>query len=125
MFGEKGSMVVTEILAVAFAAIRANAMRSILTTLGIIIGVASVIVLTALGEGHHRGDVMQPVGRLQHCDHVVAEDRHAGAGGAEVDAYDGDRLDPGGGVAAAAAHRRAGRRHLHRVPGVDRAARPS
>ena len=40
-----------EILAVALAAIRANALRSILTTLGIIIGVSAVIAMVALGEG--------------------------------------------------------------------------
>jgi len=51
MFGEKGSMLITEIIAVAFAAIKANAMRSVLTTLGIIIGVAAVISMVSLGEG--------------------------------------------------------------------------
>ena len=51
MFGEKGSLVFTESLAVAFAAIKANAMRSVLTTLGIIIGVAAVISMVSLGEG--------------------------------------------------------------------------
>ena len=51
MFGQKGSMLVSEIIAVAFAAIKANAMRSILTTLGIIIGVAAVISMVSLGEG--------------------------------------------------------------------------
>ncbi|MBC8049663.1 MAG: ABC transporter permease, partial [Chitinophagales bacterium] len=35
----------------ALVAIRLNAMRSILTTLGIIIGVASVIVMSAIGSG--------------------------------------------------------------------------
>ncbi|MBT8336013.1 MAG: ABC transporter permease [Gemmatimonadetes bacterium] len=40
-----------EIIAVAMAAIRANALRSFLTTLGIIIGVAAVITMVALGEG--------------------------------------------------------------------------
>lgn len=35
----------------AIVAIRLNAMRSVLTTLGIIIGVASVIVMTAIGSG--------------------------------------------------------------------------
>ncbi len=38
-------------LTVALTAIRANTMRSILTTLGIIIGVASVIVMVAVGSG--------------------------------------------------------------------------
>ncbi|HSG50069.1 MAG TPA: ABC transporter permease [Longimicrobiales bacterium] len=40
-----------EIIVVALAAIRANALRSILTALGIIIGVAAVIAMVALGEG--------------------------------------------------------------------------
>jgi putative ABC transport system permease protein len=42
---------ILEIVAVALAAIRANALRSILTTLGIVIGVAAVIAMVALGEG--------------------------------------------------------------------------
>ncbi len=40
-----------EIVVVALAAIRANALRSILTCLGIVIGVAAVIAMVALGEG--------------------------------------------------------------------------
>src|SRR6056297_1607202 len=40
-----------EIVAVALAAIRANAMRSILTTLGIVIGISAVIAMVSLGEG--------------------------------------------------------------------------
>jgi putative ABC transport system permease protein len=40
-----------ETLAVALRAIRANAMRSILTCLGIIIGIAAVITMVALGSG--------------------------------------------------------------------------
>jgi len=40
-----------ETFRVALAAIRANAMRSMLTTLGIIIGVGAVISMVALGEG--------------------------------------------------------------------------
>lgn len=43
-----------EIFAVALAAIRANAMRSILTTLGIVIGISAVIAMVALGEGAQR-----------------------------------------------------------------------
>ncbi len=38
-------------LAAALSALRQNALRSILTTLGIIIGVASVIVMSAIGAG--------------------------------------------------------------------------
>ncbi|HIF20684.1 MAG TPA: FtsX-like permease family protein [Gemmatimonadetes bacterium] len=44
-------MLVFEIIIVAMAAIRANVLRSVLTTLGIIIGVAAVITMVALGEG--------------------------------------------------------------------------
>ncbi len=44
-------MLVYEIMMVAMAAIRANVLRSVLTTLGIIIGVAAVIAMVALGEG--------------------------------------------------------------------------
>lgn len=42
---------VVETVAVAFQSIRANTLRSILTMLGIIIGVAAVITMVALGSG--------------------------------------------------------------------------
>ncbi len=44
-------MLIWEIVMVAMAAIRANVMRAVLTTLGIIIGVAAVIAVVALGQG--------------------------------------------------------------------------
>ncbi len=44
-------MLIWEIIVVAMAAVRANVLRSVLTTLGIIIGVAAVIAMVALGEG--------------------------------------------------------------------------
>jgi putative ABC transport system permease protein len=47
----KGSKQALEIVAVSLAAIRANALRSMLTTLGIVIGVGAVITMVALGEG--------------------------------------------------------------------------
>ena len=47
-------MLIREILGVALAAIRANALRSFLTTLGIVIGVSAVIAMIALGEGAQR-----------------------------------------------------------------------
>ena len=47
-------MLIREILGVALAAIRANALRSFLTTLGIVIGVSAVIAMVALGEGAQR-----------------------------------------------------------------------
>ena len=43
-----------EILIVALGAIRANKLRSILTMLGIVIGIAAVITMVALGEGAQR-----------------------------------------------------------------------
>jgi putative ABC transport system permease protein len=47
-------VLIFEIIGVALAAIRANVMRSVLTTLGIIIGVAAVITMVSLGEGAQR-----------------------------------------------------------------------
>ena len=44
-------MVVGENFRVAFRALRANKMRSILTTLGIIIGVAAVIAVVSIVQG--------------------------------------------------------------------------
>jgi putative ABC transport system permease protein len=44
-------MLIYEIVMVAMGAVRANVLRSALTTLGIIIGVAAVIAMVALGEG--------------------------------------------------------------------------
>ena len=47
-------MLFDEIIKVAFSAIRANKMRSMLTMLGIVIGIAAVITMVALGEGAQR-----------------------------------------------------------------------
>ena len=44
-------MLIWEIFVVALSAIRANVLRSILTALGIVIGVAAVIAMVSLGEG--------------------------------------------------------------------------
>ncbi|TVP43973.1 MAG: FtsX-like permease family protein [Gemmatimonadales bacterium] len=44
-------MLIKEIIFVALAAVRANLLRSFLTTLGIVIGVGAVITMVALGEG--------------------------------------------------------------------------
>src|SRR5690349_19804238 len=44
-------MSITEYLNTALIALRLNVLRSVLTTLGIIIGVASVIVMSAIGNG--------------------------------------------------------------------------
>src|SRR5712692_10913304 len=49
--GGGGNMRLLQTIPSALAALRANKGRSILTTLGIIIGVAAVIAIVALGEG--------------------------------------------------------------------------
>ena len=46
--------VIKEIIVVALASIRANLLRSALTTLGIVIGTSAVITMFALGEGAQR-----------------------------------------------------------------------
>jgi putative ABC transport system permease protein len=52
-----------EVFAIAFAALRANPLRSLLTMLGIIIGIAAVIATVALGNGAQRA-VRQRIARL-------------------------------------------------------------
>jgi putative ABC transport system permease protein len=47
-------MLIGEIIQVALSAIRANKLRSFLTMLGIIIGIAAVITMVSLGEGARR-----------------------------------------------------------------------
>src|SRR5689334_4837634 len=44
-------MLLAETIRVALAALRANKLRAVLTMLGIVIGVASVIAMMALGRG--------------------------------------------------------------------------
>jgi putative ABC transport system permease protein len=53
----------TNYLASALVAIRLNAMRSLLTALGVIIGVASVIIMSAIGSGA-RQEVERSISRL-------------------------------------------------------------
>jgi putative ABC transport system permease protein len=80
MIGQKGSMLFTEVIAVAFAAIRANAMRSILTALGIIFGVGAVIAVVSIGEGAQR----EIQGRIEGMGANVlsiSPQRHRGMGG--------------------------------------------
>src|ERR1700761_1347425 len=44
-------MIIRDILAIAFRSLRSNKLRSGLTMLGLIIGVAAVILLTSFGQG--------------------------------------------------------------------------
>ncbi len=53
----------TELIRVALGALATNALRSLLTTLGIIIGVASVIVMVAVGSGA-RNEVERQIASL-------------------------------------------------------------
>jgi putative ABC transport system permease protein len=57
-------MLIGEILLVALGAIRANKLRSLLTMLGIVIGIAAVITMVALGEGAQKSvqDRLQSLG---------------------------------------------------------------
>ena len=52
-----------ELVVVAFASIRENALRAVLTTLGIVIGVSAVIAVVALGEGAQRS-VQEQINRM-------------------------------------------------------------
>jgi len=56
-------MLIGEIILVALAAIRANKLRSLLTMLGIVIGVAAVITMVALGSGAQKS-VQDQIERL-------------------------------------------------------------
>jgi putative ABC transport system permease protein len=56
-------MLISEVIRTAFASLRSNAMRSLLTMLGIIIGVAAVIAMIALGNGA-AGAVKDRIARL-------------------------------------------------------------
>src|SRR5205823_10095275 len=47
----RSGMLLGEIVSVALGALRANKLRSLLTMLGIVIGVAAVIAMVALGTG--------------------------------------------------------------------------
>ncbi|MDX1673798.1 MAG: ABC transporter permease [Longimicrobiales bacterium] len=52
--GGRSAMLLLEILKVALESIRVNKLRSFLTMLGIVIGIAAVITMVALGEGAQR-----------------------------------------------------------------------
>ncbi len=74
-------MVVLESLRIALAALRANGMRSLLTTLGIVIGVAAVVAVVSVVQGlqHLASDVFQGVGAaFVHVE--VNQDRQRGPG---------------------------------------------
>lgn len=80
-------MSVLDSIRVALTALRANLLRSVLTTLGIVIGIASVIVLVAVGAGA-RGDVdrrINALGTSMLAVHPGASRSGGRAGGAGTD----------------------------------------
>ncbi len=71
-------MLIREIIWVALGAIRANKLRSFLTTLGIIIGVSAVIAMVSLGEGARR-TVEEQISRMgTNVLTISAEQRRSG-----------------------------------------------
>ena len=56
-------MLIFEIIKVAMSASSTNALRSVLTTLGIVIGVGAVITMVSLGEGD-QVQVEQQINRM-------------------------------------------------------------
>ena len=51
----RGNMNIMQSVKIAWNALKANKMRSLLTMLGIIIGISSVIIMTAIGNGMDKG----------------------------------------------------------------------
>jgi putative ABC transport system permease protein len=76
-------MILLEIFLVALAAIRANKLRSLLTTLGIVIGVGAVIAMVALGEGAQR-QVQAQISRIG-TNVLTIRPGAASAGGVRLD----------------------------------------
>ncbi|MEV1199216.1 ABC transporter permease, partial [Microbispora rosea] len=77
-----------EVLRFALRGLSANKMRSALTMLGILIGVAAVILLVAIGEGSSR-QIQQNIQRLGANSLTITPSTSGGGGG------------PGGGFARA------------------------
>ena len=78
-----------EAFEVALRSLRANRLRSLLTTFGIIIGVASVIVMVALGNGMQKG-VDEQFGRLANQVTLSKADGAVPGGGAAKNLIDDD-----------------------------------
>ena len=80
-------MLIREIIWVALGAIRANLLRSFLTTLGIIIGVSAVIAMVALGEGAQR-NVEDQISRMGTNVLTIRAQRRRSGGVSTVDTED-------------------------------------
>ncbi|MGI9076639.1 MAG: ABC transporter permease [Gemmatimonadaceae bacterium] len=77
-------MLIGEILSVALGALRVNKLRSFLTMLGVVIGVAAVIAMVALGKGAERS-VQERISALGTTLLSVMPGQAFGAGGIRVD----------------------------------------
>jgi putative ABC transport system permease protein len=87
---EADRMLITEIISVALGALRANKLRSLLTMLGIVIGVGAVIAVVALGSGAQQ----------------AVKDRIAALGTTLLTVSPGQQRGGGGGVAIAGGQQR-------------------
>ena len=83
-------MLIGEIISVALGALRANKLRSLLTMLGIVIGVGAVIAVVALGTGAQQ----------------AVKDRIAALGTTLLTVSPGQQRGGGGGIAIAGAQQR-------------------
>ena len=81
------SMLIGEIIRVALGALRANKLRSLLTMLGIVIGVAAVIAMVALGNGAQKA-VKDRISSLGTTLLTVMPGQQRGMGGVGFDRVD-------------------------------------
>ena len=74
-----GGLMIVENMEMAFLAIRANKMRSVLTMLGIIIGIGSVISIVSIGDTVRKlfSDIYKDVGITQAYISIMADDVRA------------------------------------------------
>ncbi len=80
-------MLIREIIWVALGAIRANKLRSFLTTLGIIIGVSAVIAMVSLGEGARR-TIEEQISRMGTNVLTISADQRRSGGVSREDTED-------------------------------------
>ncbi len=74
-----GGLMIVENMEMAFLAIRASKMRSVLTMLGIIIGIGSVISIVSIGDTMRKlfSDLYKDVGMTQAYISIMADDVRA------------------------------------------------
>lgn len=80
-------MNISNLFKIAFRAIAANKLRSFLTMLGIIIGVASVIAMMAIGQGSKKS-IQANIAEMGSNMIMIRPGQDKGPGGAQQDAFD-------------------------------------